>query len=266
MSPVYDFATADGPLLISLPHDGRLVPDPLQQRLSPAGSRLADTDWHVRQLYGFAADIGAARIAANYSRYVIDLNRPADGQALYPGRDETGLCPISTFDRRPIYHRGEEPPAAEIADRVRTYWQPYHDRLAAELAARRDRHGHALLWEGHTIRSSVPRFFAGRLPDFNFGTDGGRTCPDRITHELAQMVTEAGYTAAVNGRFKGGYITRHYADPGNGIFTLQLELSQITYMDEDSFEYDPARGTAVSALIRQLVERYRLRIEQDASP
>lgn len=256
-----DFTLHQGtvPLLVSLPHDGIALPDPIMARVTAAGKRVPDTDWHVGRLYDFARDLGASVIVPRWSRYVADLNRDPAGQALYPGRRETSLVPIETFAGEPIYVAGREPDAAEIASRRARYWQPYHDALVAELARMRGVHPRVVLWDGHSIRSRVPMFFAGRLPDFNLGTASGASCSSGLQRALeAVLVARAGggneaYSHVVNGRFKGGYITRHYGRPDTGVEAVQLELAQCIYMDEDRFEYLPDRARPVQTIIRELL-------------
>ena len=251
--PVFDLQRGDGPLLISCPHDGLRIPREIARRMTPVGRSARDADWHVARLYDFAHDLGATRLAANYARYVVDLNRSADGAALYPGQDETGLCPTSSFDHEPLYAPGEEPDENEIRRRIERYWRPYHVQLERELDRIVAQHGFALLWEGHTIRSRVPRFFEGDLPDFNFGTDSGRTCPPEIIEQLAALARDAGYSVAVNGRFRGGYITRAYARPDRRIHSIQLELSQRTYLAEPDTDYDPARAEPLKRILKEIV-------------
>ncbi|WP_411834405.1 N-formylglutamate deformylase [Pseudoxanthomonas mexicana] len=252
---IHELHRGTAPLLISLPHDGTRVPDDIAARLTDSARRVPDTDWHVSTLYAFARELGASILAPNYSRYVIDLNRPADDQSLYPGQNTTGLCPTVQFSGEPVYLDGQAPDAAEIAQRLARYWQPYHDALSAELERLRGEHGRAVLWEGHSIVSHAPYLFEGRLPDFNLGTAGGASCSPALQARLAQVLeSQADYSFVVNGRFKGGYITRHYASPETGVDAVQLELAQITYMDERSFEYQPARAAGVQALIRRLLE------------
>ena len=194
-------------------------------------------------------------IVPTWSRYVVDLNRPPDDVSLYPGQNTTGLCPAVQFSDEPIYLRGREPSAEEVAQRVEEYWRPYHDALAAEIARLRVAHGHVVLWEGHSIRSEVPFLFEGRLPDFNLGTAGGSSCSPGLQQRLVRVLeSQDKYSFAANGRFKGGYITRHYGDPDNGVDAVQLELAQINYMDEDTFEYLAERAAAVQPLIRSLLE------------
>ena len=221
----------DTPLVISIPHTGTKVPEEIKAGFTEAARPLPDTDWHVAELYEFAIELGATIIAAEYSRYVIDLNRPRNDESLYPGQTTTGLVPRETFAGEPIYVEGFE---IDVEARAEAYWRPYHDALFQTLAELRNRHGHAVLWDAHSIRSVVPRFFEGTLPDFNFGTNSGESCDPALTDILAARAENAGgYTSVVNGRFKGGYITRNYGDPTDGIHAVQLELSQATYMDED---------------------------------
>ncbi|MGH8118558.1 MAG: N-formylglutamate deformylase [Rhodanobacteraceae bacterium] len=257
-----DFALHAGtaPLFVSLPHDGTALPDELEARVTAAGKRVPDTDWHVGKLYAFARDLGASVIVPKWSRYVADLNRDPEGHALYPGRSETALVPVTTFAGEPIYTAGHDPDAKEIASRRQRWWQPYHDALAAELARMRARHPRVVLWDGHSIKSRVPMFFEGRLPDFNLGTAGGASCSPTLQQALERVLREragsaaGGYTHIVNGRFKGGYITRHYGQPAAGIEAAQLEMAQCIYMDEDSFEYLPERAAPVQGVIRALLE------------
>ena len=252
----YELHRGNVPMVVSLPHDGHAIPDALAARMTPGARRAPDTDWHVSRLYAFARDVGASMLVPRYSRYVVDLNRPPDDTSLYPGQNTTGLCPAVRFCNEPVYLDGQAPDEAEVAERVDTYWRPYHDALASELDRLRTAHGRVLLWEGHSIRGSdLPFLFEGRLPDLNLGTAGGTTCAPavqaRIEHALA---AQDRYDFVVNGRFKGGYITRHYGDPGNGIDAVQLETSQRTYMDEDTFAYDERKATQIQPVIRALIE------------
>ena len=238
-----------------MPHAGIYVPPDVAARLSLAAQPLPDTDWHVDRLYDFLGELGASTIVATHSRYVIDLNRPPDGAPLYPGASNTGLCPTTTFDEAPIYLDGAEPDRAEIAARREAIWRPYHERLRAELAALKSRHGRALLWDAHSIRSHVPRFFEGRLPDLNFGSGGGTSADPELLRRLSAVAAESPeYAHVVDGRFKGGYITRANGDPAADVHAVQLELSQITYMDEDApyaFREDLADG--IRPLLRDLL-------------
>ncbi len=243
------------PLLISLPHDGSFIPDDIAARMHPAARRSPDTDWHVARLYEpLAQALGASVLKPLASRYVIDLNRPADGHALYPGQRETGLVPMIGFDGEPLYRDDHVPDSSEVQRRINEFWQPYHQALAQELARLCAEHGRAVLWEGHSIRSEVPMLFEGRLPDFNLGTAAGESCGIVLQTQLqACLESQAGFTFAVNGRFKGGYITRHYGDPAAGVQAVQLELAQLNYMNEASFAYDEARAPAVQMLIGRML-------------
>lgn len=245
------------PLLISLPHNGSYIPDELAQRMQSWGRRSPDTDWHVAQLYEpLAQELGASVLKPLASRYVIDLNRPADGQALYPGRRETGLVPTIGFDGEPLYLEGKEPDAYEIRQRVDSWWRPYHQALAEEIARLKEQHGRVVLWEGHSIRSRVPMLFEGRLPDFNLGTADGASCGAELQWSLTNvMEAQSRYDFVLNGRFKGGYITRQYGKPGEGVQAVQLELAQRQYMNEESFAWDAALAPMVQATIRQLLRQ-----------
>ncbi|MDE1155278.1 MAG: N-formylglutamate deformylase [Acidobacteriaceae bacterium] len=254
MTP-YTLHRGTAPLLISLPHNGSAIPDDLGARMKRPARRSVDTDWHVAELYDFARSMGASVIKPFASRYVVDLNRPADGHALYPGQTETGLVPTVLFDGSPIYRPGAEPDAVEVADRVKRWWRPYHDALTAELARLRKEFGRVVLWEGHSIRSEVPMLFEGRLPDFNLGTADGASCSPALQERLVALLEgQQDYSFAVNGRFKGGYITRQYGRPDKGIHAVQLELAQVNYMDEQSFEYLPGKAAPTQLLIAELLQ------------
>ena len=232
----YRFRQGSLPLLVSMPHSGTYLPPEIAARLTAVAQTVPDTDWHIPQLYDFLQDLDVSLLQATHSRYVIDLNRAPDNKALYAGASNTELCPLQTFDQEEIYREGQRPDAAEVEARRAEIWQPYHDRLRDELAAIKARHGFALLWDAHSIRSEVPRFFEGRLPDLNLGTADGKAAAPGLLDLLAAVARDAGqlgYTHAANGRFKGGYITRSHGDPANSVHAVQLELSQITYMDED---------------------------------
>ena len=251
----YDLHQGTAPLLISLPHDSSSIPDDIAARMLAPARRAADTDWHVARLYAPLAEaLGASVLKPLVSRYVVDLNRPVDGHALYPGQAETGVIPLTGFDGAPLYADGQAPDAGEIQRRINVFWQPYHEALTKELARLLAAHGRVVLWEGHSIRSRVPMLFSGRLPDFNLGTVAGQSCnaevQARLQKRLQQMTT---YTHAVNGRFQGGYITRHYGDPDRGVQAIQLELAQLNYMDEYSFAWDEAKAVSVRQHIFDLL-------------
>lgn len=255
---MFRFRQGTRPLLISMPHAGTHIPDALLRRMMPIARTVPDTDWHLEQLYDFAEALGASVLVGTHSRYVIDLNRPPDDTNLYPGKDTTGLCPIDTFKKQPLYRMGEEPDATEMRHRVGTYWKPYHAKLQEELARIRTAHGTALLWEAHSIASEVPRFFPGRLTDFNLGTADGRSCRPGVGEALLEIAQAAeGYTAVLDGRFKGGYITRTYGRPAEGVQAVQLELTHITYMDEPPpFAFRPDRAEKVRPHLKAMVSAF----------
>ncbi len=243
------------PLLVSVPHDGTRVPDDIAARLTGSARRVPDTDWHVARLYAFARELGASVLVPMHSRYVIDLNRSEDDVSLYPGQNTTGLCPVVQFTGEPVYRDGEAPGEAEVRSRVERYWRPYHDALRGELDRLREVHGRAVLWEGHSIKGELPFLFGGRLPDLNLGTANGASCSPQLQSRLEGVLTaQDEYDFIANGRFKGGYITRHYGDPAGGIDAVQLEISQRIYMDEHTFAYDDAKAERAQAIIRQLLQ------------
>ena len=252
----YTLHRGTAPLLVSLPHDGSAIPEPLAARMTTAARRAPDTDWHVSKLYAFARELGASMLAPKYSRYVVDLNRPPDDTSLYPGQNTTGLCPAVQFSGAPVYLDGQAPAPGEIAERIEHYWRPYHAALRDELARLRALHGRVVLWEGHSIKGSeLPFLFEGRLPDFNLGTAAGTSCSPALHQRLeAVLAAQTNFDWVANGRFKGGYITRHYGAPAAGIDAVQLETSQRLYMDEATFDYDENKASDAQVTIRALLE------------
>ena len=245
----------DSPLVIDVPHAGTHVPDALRSRLTAIAQTVPDTDWHVEKLYAFAASEGATLFCATHSRYVVDLNRDPTGAALYAGADNTELCPTRTFGGEAIYIAGSAPAPTEVAGRIAETFAPYHAALESVIARTRDRHGFAIVLDGHSIRGVVPRFFEGRLPDLNLGTASGASCAPELEACAAQVLAEAeGFTSIVNGRFKGGWITRHYGQPQNNVYALQLEIAQDCYMDEaPPFRWDPSRAGRLGQVLHRLV-------------
>jgi N-formylglutamate deformylase len=252
---LYDFLPGTAPLLVSMPHCGTHIPPHLAADMTRDALEVPDTDFHVPRLYDFVAEVGASVLRATHSRYVIDLNRPPDGTILYPGANNTELCPLTRFDFAPIYRAGRSPDAGAIRARVEEYWQPYHARLATELERIRQQHGYALLFDAHSIISVCPRFFEGRLTDLNLGTAGGASCDPALGPSLfEQAQSYSAYTTALNGRFKGGYITRRYGTPKSGIHAVQLELSERTYMVEaPPFAFDESLASEVRPVLRALI-------------
>ena len=253
----YTLYRGTSPLLVSLPHDGSEIPADIAVRMAAPAQAAPDTDWHVSRLYAFARDeLGASLLVPRFSRYVVDLNRPPDDASLYPGRNTTGLCPVQAFSGDAIYLAGQMPDAGEIDARRERYWRPYHRALVDEIQRLRDAHGRVLLWEGHSIRGDgLPFLFDGRLPDLNLGTADGTSCGADVRRQLLAVLAEqAAYDWVVDGRFKGGYITRQYGRPGEGVHAVQLELSQRTYMDEASTAYDAARADRLIPLLSRLLD------------
>ena len=256
MSDIYAFHRGTTPLLLSIPHDGRALMPGQSSGMTDIGQAIPDTDWHVRQLYGFAAGMGASVIAANYSRYVVDLNRAADDAALYQGQLSTGLCPAKTFAGEPLYRNLKNVSRDERERRLKIYWQPYHDKIRETLDELKEEFGYALLWDGHSIRSEVPALFDGPLPDLNFGTSDGDSCAVPLLDAVVGVVGGSAYTSVSNGRFKGGYITRQYGNPEAGIHAIQLELAQKIYMDEATTEYEGDRAVALQQILVRLLSAF----------
>ena len=249
-----EITVGDSPLLLAQPHGGTWIPDDILARLNADGDARADTDWHISQLY---ADLlpGASIVSTPIHRYVIDANRGADDASLYPGQNTTGLCPTTTFDGKPIYHDGQEPCSDEIARRQRDYHQPYHDALQQQLDRIHQKHGYVILYDCHSIRSRVPYLFDGKLPDFNIGTNSGASCDPAIEQLVQRHCAAAdGYSSVLNGRFKGGWTTRHYGRPQQGYHAIQMELAQCNYMLEQApWSYDNVGAARLRAILAAIL-------------
>ncbi|EGF90199.1 N-formylglutamate deformylase [Asticcacaulis biprosthecium C19] len=254
--PLFDLHEGDGPLVVAAPHVGMHIPLDLANRMTATGRAIGETDFHVHRLFDFARNLDATTLFATHSRYVVDLNRDPEGGNLYPGKFETGLCPLSDFDRNPLYPDGDEPDAAEIEARRDTWYRPYHDRLRQTLDRAVARHGRALLIDAHSIRPEIPSLFEGRLPDLNFGTNSGATMgPHLLTVLDAWRAGLKGYSHVLDGRFRGGYTTRHYGDPARNIHALQIEIVQDCYLNSDTPHlYDEARAAPLSKALRPLID------------
>lgn len=244
------------PLVLAMPHSGRWVPDGLWGDLSERGKRLADTDWHLERLYaGLAPD--ATVVSANFHRYLLDANRPPGGESLYPGQNTTGLCPLTDFDGQRLYLEGREPDAGEIARRVASYHEPYHSALMSELERVKGKHGVVVLYDCHSIRSHIPFLFEGVLPDFNVGTNLGVTCAPQMEAAVARICARApGYTSVLNGRFRGGWTTRHYGRPARGMHAIQMELAQSTHLEAEAepFAYSPEKAERLREHLTHILE------------
>jgi N-formylglutamate deformylase len=254
MQPV-DVFRGDGPVVLGVPHAGTFVPDDIKARFNDTGLKLADTDWHVDRLYSDLLP-GATMVKANFHRYVIDANRDPEGVSLYPGQNTTTLCPTTDFDGRPIYQSGTEPQTSEIEARRLAWHAPYHAALQAEMERVRAKHGVAILYDCHSIRSVVPFLFEGTLPDFNTGTNNGTTCASAIEAAVVASTQAAeGYTSILNGRFKGGWTTRHYGRPAEGFHAIQMELAQKTHLatEDTPFAYDEAKADRLRTHLKDIL-------------
>ncbi len=259
MNNVFELTRGDSPLIISFPHSGEDI-SPYADRMTAAAHKVPDCDWHLPRLYSFLLDMNVTRLKANYARYVVDLNRDPSGKSLYPGQNVTELCPTTTFEEEAVYLDRQAPDDIEVQERVKTYWKPYHNSLKAEIARVKAIHGYALLWDAHSIRSHVPRFFEGRLPDLNFGTNNDQTCDPALSEAIMNIVSEQQeYPSVLNGRFKGGFITRNYGDRSNNVHAVQLELSQITYMNEAfPYNYKVDKAEHIAGLIQEIIENVKV--------
>lgn len=250
MQPVFSFQRGQTPLLVSIPHAGTDVPPMISKRFTQQAHQLADTDWFVDRLYHWVTEEGVGLLVANYSRYVIDMNRPADNAALYSGFG-SGLVPLQTFDGSPLYRDAKQPGKTECKQRLTQFWQPYHEKLAAELQVIKNRFGYAVLLDAHSIRSKVPMLFDGRLPNLNLGSYRGASAnPGLISAGISALRKDSGYSVVLDGRFQGGYITRNYGQPHENIHALQLEMAQSVYMREYPPEYDQVLVTKISPVLR----------------
>jgi formiminoglutamase len=248
----------DAPLIVSIPHAGTDIPPHLQGRFVSRDLAVRDADWWVRELYGFAAEIGATVVSTGLSRSVIDVNRDPSGASLYPGMATTGLCPTETFDGEPLYRRGHAPDAAEIALRRKIYFDPYHQALAGQIARLRTEHGAVALYDAHSIRSHVARLFEGELPQFNIGANDGRSCAPAMVAAVEAVCAASNRSRVTDGRFKGGFITRRYGAPDAGVHALQMELACRGYMTEPAAAFadwpapfDPAVAAPLATTLRE---------------
>lgn len=256
---IFELHRGDAPLLISFPHVGTTIPEQFRHRLVERALAVEDTDWNLARLYGFARQMGASLLIPSTSRYVVDLNRPSDNRPMYPGQNNTELCPTRFFTGDPLYRPGCGPDDAEIRERVDQYWQPYHDALSGELERLRSVHGHAVLFDAHSIKGELPWLFPGQLPDMNIGTAAGTSCAPALRDAVEQVfAAQQRYSWVLDGRFKGGHITRSYGRPDQNVHAVQLEMSWRAYMLEDPpHVWHDARAEAVTPLLQQLVTTLR---------
>jgi N-formylglutamate deformylase len=254
----YTLHPGTSPLLISVPHVGTEIPEDQRHRYTGRALQAEDTDWYLDRLYAFARVLGVGLIVPRYNRYLIDLNRPSENQPMYPGANNTELCPTRHFTGEPLYRPGQTPDEAEIARRVETYWRPYRQALVDELARLKAAHGHAVLFDAHSIKSELPWLFEGTLPHMNLGTVDGAACAPALRNALAAVfAAQSRYTHVVDGRFKGGHITRQNGRPAEGIHAVQLEMCWRAYMDEAPPRWNDARAAEVAPLLTALVTTMR---------
>ncbi len=260
LAPWLTFHQGTAPLLVSFPHTGTdLPPEIYDGRLVSRERALRDTDWYIDELYDFVRDLGASTVRTSLSRTVIDVNRDPSGASLYPGQATTGLCPTETFDGAPLYHPGREPDAVEIASRRARWYDPYHAVMAAEIARMRDLYPRIVVYDCHSIRSVVPRLFDGELPNFNIGTNSGSSCATALTDIVEDATDRYGYSSITDGRFKGGWITRHYGSPMMGVHAIQMELACRGYMHESEDDtpapYDADFAAPMKKLLADLFDK-----------
>lgn len=253
---IFSLTRGSTPLLLSMPHTGNQLPSPYRERMVERAWATEDTDWHMEALYGFARDLGASVLVPRYSRFVVDLNRPPENTPMYPGANNTGLCPLHFFTGDPIYRDGQAPDDADIAARVARFWRPYHQALQDELERLRAQHGYALLFDAHSIKSQLPWLFEGELPALNLGTVNGSSCSPALRDRLMQVLAaQDRFSHVTDGRFKGGYITRQYGRPQQGIHAVQLEKCWRSYMDERTpSEWRPDIAAQLQPLLRTLLQ------------
>jgi formiminoglutamase len=254
---VFEVKQGTSPVILGFPHTGTDVPADIWERLNETGRLLSDTDWHIHHLYDGLLD-NPTVVRATFHRYVLDANRDPAGTSLYPGQNTTGLIPETDFDGKPIWKTGAEPTEADIAERLRTYHAPYHAALAAEIERVKAIHGVVVLYDCHSIRSHISFLFGGKLPDFNIGTDMGKTCDPAIEQATVAIAAAAtGYDSILNGRFKGGWTTRHYGRPETGVHAIQMELAQSTHLTTEAspFAYDDAKADKLRIHLKSILTR-----------
>lgn len=256
-SDVFTLRQGNSKILVSMPHVGTQLPEWMIPCMHKEAMDLPDTDWYLEELYDFLEDLDVTVIAAQYSRYLVDLNRSADDISLYPGSDVTGLCPTDTFSGKLIYKQEPHLNTTELKNRLTKFWYPYHKALASEIARIKAIHGNVIVWDAHSIRSEVPRFFNGELPQLNIGTVDGTTCQQALIEKMLDVIKSNGdYSWVENGRFKGGFITRHYSQPSLDINTVQLEIAMRSYIDESSLKpnFDNHKAQPLRVLLKAMMQ------------
>jgi formiminoglutamase len=253
VTPV-DVIRGDGPVILGQPHGGTFIPADIAARLDDNGRQLADTDWHITKLYDGLLP-GATVVRANFHRTVIDANRDPSGASLYPGQNTTGLVPLTDFDGKPIWKKGQEPTPADIANRVSDFHRPYHAALEQEIAHVKAKHGVAVVYDCHSIRSRIPFLFEGELPALNIGTDNGKTCSEVIESITFEIAKTSSYATVLNGRFRGGWTTRHYGKPEAGVHAIQMEIAQNAYLDSEAppWSFSQAKAGRLRPVLKSIL-------------
>ena len=252
-SDCYTFYQGNSPLLVSIPHDGRILPPDIANLMTSNALSLPDTDWNVSRLYQFCKVIDASMIIGKYSRYVVDLNRSDNDELLYKNNITTGICPSNSFDGNDLYKDNKIISATEKQQRIKFYWLPYHNKIKSCLKNIKNHYGYALLWDAHSIQSEIPSLFPGKLPDLNIGTNDQKSCSIDAQNAVISTAKDSPYSVAVNDRFKGGYITRCYGIPEKNQYAIQLELAQSCYMDEHTLDYDIIRAEKLVNTLRKML-------------
>ena len=252
----FSFYKGNSPLLVSVPHDGRLLSDDIKKSFKEKFLELPDTDWHMNRLYESFRDTRWNIISAHFSRYVVDLNRSSDGTMLYNDYQSTGLCPIKSFSGEHLYSDNNEISELKIKRRVESYWKPYHDKIKQTLESIKSKYGYAILWDAHSIKSRIPNLFEGKLPNLNIGTNSGESCPNSITESIHKVANDSGFSVVINDRFKGGYITRHYGKPAENVFAIQMEIAQRTYMNELTLSYDERLSKKLTPILKLMLDTF----------
>jgi N-formylglutamate amidohydrolase len=258
----FSFFEGDSPLLVSIPHDGRLLSDDIRKSVKEKFLDLPDTDWHMNRLYESLKDTQWNMISANFSRYVIDLNRSSDDTMLYKDYQSTGLCPVTSFSGENLYSDGNEFDELKIKRRVNSYWKPYHDKIKQTLESIKSKYGYAILWDAHSIKSRIPCLFEGELPNLNIGTNSGESCPNSVIKSIYKIASDSDFSVVLNDRFKGGYITRHYGKPDENVFAIQMEIAQRIYMNELTLSYDERLSKKLIPTLKLMLDTFIVSAEE----
>jgi N-formylglutamate amidohydrolase len=261
-SDPFTFHHGSSPLLLSIPHDGRKLKVGMSSKMTKQALLLPDTDWYINNLYDFSHQLEASVISADYSRYVVDLNRSSEDLSLYEDQISTGLCPLKTFSNENIYSSMSQINSKEINQRIEKYWSPYHEKIKTVLRQKKKEYGYALLWDAHSIKTCVPDLFEGKLPYLNIGTNSGKSCPQKIEDAVYNVAKDSTYSSVLNQRFKGGFITRHYGTPQNQLYAIQLEIAQSCYMNESSLTYDIALAKKLTITLKKMLETFMMTAEK----